>query len=140
MEVFSRVPDPGKGRSPGSQIRLAVSLVIVGVILVPGVLLLREGVAPAAGQSLILLLVFVLPAWRIDSMAHVARSWWSLTAWVLAGTLLWDIWTASMGNRPLLSEWPLVYSSSLIVFFLLFLLQGVLVGVVCRWNNGPAQR
>jgi len=100
-------------------------------------ILVRGSGAKIVGHAVLLLLVFGLPAQGLGSARDVWRRWRALGLWTLAGTLMWDLWTAGIGTRRFLSEWPLVYGSSLVVFFALFLVHGMLVsGLSQRKGQG----
>lgn len=134
---------PGTPGAPWTdRVALAVAVTVYALVAVPGVLLARSGADALAG-AVLLLVIYLLPARHLRSIADVRRRWRPLLARVVAGTLAWDAATALvLHRRPLLSEWYLVYTSGPLVFGLLFLLHGSLVQALARdaartvWNPG----
>lgn len=102
-------------------------MLLFALFLLPGIILVRGSGAKVVSHSVLLLLVVELPAQGLGSARDVWRRWRALGQWTLWGTLLWDLWTAGIGMRLFLSEWPLVYGSSL---------GGVLCAISRAWRVG----
>lgn len=116
-----------------TRVRLVVSGGIFLLLAVSGVLL-RGGLSGRyLADLLALLLAFLIPAQWIASPADVRRQWRLCLAFIVAGTLLWDAASAYLSaRRGFLSEWWLVYSSSIVLFAGLLALSGWLVQLLGR--------
>lgn len=116
-----------------ARVRPIISGGIFLLLAVSGVLL-RGGLSGRYLADLLALLVaFLLPAQWIGSPTDVRRQWKLCLACIVAGTLLWDAATAYLSaTRGFLSEWWLVYSSSILLFAGLLALSGWLIRLVLR--------
>ncbi len=111
--------------------RLSVAALLLSALLIAG------GLTPLPRRlflldAVLLVLAFGVPAWWIGAPGDVVWAWPRLLAWVVAVTAVWDLASAGMADRVFLSEWWLVYPSSVIFFAALFLLQGWLARISAR--------
>ncbi len=95
---------------------------------------LRSGLSGRCLADLAALVVaFLIPAQWIGTPADVRRRWRLCLASIVIGTLLWDVASAYLSaRREFLSEWWLVYSSSIVFFVGLLALSGWLVQLLRR--------
>lgn len=130
---------PGSGRSavPGVGARRgrgAVAASLLGVLILGGYFVAAPGdLGALPGSYLIsaavLVVAFWFPAMRIGSARDVLANGLSLTVWLLAWTLVWDLATSGVvGERTLFQEWWIVYPAGVLGLGALLALQGLIVG------------
>lgn len=122
----------------GRGTRVIVAATVLLVLLIAGVLT----PVPRAVfllDAVLMVLAYGVPAWWIGRPKDVMQEWPLLAAWVLLLTVAWDAASAALGDRRLLSEWWLVYPSSVICFSALYLFQGWAARLVTRLLAGRAR-
>ncbi|MEJ2216969.1 MAG: hypothetical protein P8099_10170 [Gemmatimonadota bacterium] len=119
----------------GRGARVVVAATVLLVLLVAGWFTAASR-AVFLMDAVLMVLAYGLPAWWIGHPKDVTRVWPVLLAWVLVLTVAWDAISAALGERPLLSEWWLVYPSSVIFFLALYLFHGWVAWVVTRRSSG----
>ncbi|HKJ91692.1 MAG TPA: hypothetical protein VJ957_00935 [Longimicrobiales bacterium] len=135
----ARRPGDATARDAASGLRRAppaargTSLRLAGVLL--AILLVAGGLTPVPPRVFVLdagllLLAYGVPAWWIHRPRRVLRGGWLLLGWVLPLTLAWDATSAGLGGRTCLSEWWLVYPSSVAFFAVLYLVHAWIVHAI----------
>jgi hypothetical protein len=76
---------------------------------------------------------------RVERIRDLWTHRYRLIATILVATLVWDLVTPlTTGEREAFSEWPLVYSSSLLSFWAMYAAQAGLAGLIARRAARPA--
>lgn len=110
------------------RIKWIVSLAIFMAVATAALAPFRTGALQDAIDLAALGLAFLVPARWIDSPRDVWRRWRIAAGSILTATMAWDAATAAViAQRQFLMDWPIVYSTSLIFFVGLLLIDGLLV-------------
>ena len=147
---------PPSGPQPGgtplreiaaSRPSLTAAVLLLMLLVVPG-LLVAHGTADRLLDGLLLALLLGAPVvLRVEGPRALWRRRRPLAILTLLGTASWDVSTALLGRRALLSEWPLVYGSGLAAFAVIYLMQAAVAARIVRlepdgteWNVEDACR